>query len=66
MSDEAADLLSRLVTGDMIEKRRLYTDAELATIVYRRTGVITGISVPRGGEGRHARPAHPARTGSAG
>ncbi len=48
VSDEAADLLSRLVTGDMIEKRRLYTDAELATIVYRRTGVITGISVPRG------------------
>lgn len=65
VSDEAADLLSRLVTGDMIEKRRLYTDAELATIVYRRTGVITGIGAARG-EGRHARPAHPARTGSAG
>lgn len=48
VSDEGADLLSRLVTGDMIEKRRLYTDADVATIVYRRTGVLTGISVPRG------------------
>jgi hypothetical protein len=48
LSDEGADLLSRLVTGDMIERRRLYTDADLATIVYRRTGVLTGISVPRG------------------
>ncbi len=48
VSNEGADLLSRLVTGDMIEKRRLYTDAEVATIVYRRTGVLTGVSLPRG------------------
>lgn len=48
LSNEGADLLSRLVTGDLIERRQLYTDAELVTIHYRRTGVITGITVPRG------------------
>lgn len=48
LSSEHADLLSRLVTGDLIEKRQLYTDAELISIHYRRTGIITGITVPRG------------------
>ena len=48
VSAEGADFLSRLVTGDMIEKRRLYTNNEIATITYRRTGVLTGVSLPRG------------------
>jgi hypothetical protein len=48
VSAEGADFLSRLVTGDMIEKRRLYTNDEIATITYRRTGVLTGVSLPRG------------------
>ncbi len=48
MSDDGADFLSRLVTGDMIEKRRLYTDADVVRVNYRRTGVLTGLSLPRG------------------
>lgn len=48
LSSEGADRLSRLVTGDMIEKRKLYTDADMVTIQFRRTGVITGVTVPRG------------------
>jgi hypothetical protein len=48
LSDEGADFLSRMVTGDLIEKRQLYTDAELVSISYRRTAVITGINMPRG------------------
>lgn len=48
LSDEGADFLSRMVTGDLIEKRQLYTDTELVSISYRRTAVITGINMPRG------------------
>jgi hypothetical protein len=48
LSDEGADFVSRMVTGDLIEKRQLYTDAELVSISYRRTAVITGINMPRG------------------
>ncbi len=48
LSDEGADFLSRMVTGDLIEKRQLYTDADLVSISYRRTAVITGINMPRG------------------
>ncbi len=48
LSDEGADFLSRLVTGDLIEKRLLYSDADLVSISYRRTAVITGINMPRG------------------
>lgn len=48
LSDEGADFLSRLVTGDLIEKRMLYSDADLVSISYRRTGVITGVTMPRG------------------
>lgn len=48
LSDEGADFLSRMVTGDLIEKRMLYSDADLVSISYRRTGVITGVTMPRG------------------
>lgn len=48
LSEDGADFLSRLVTGDLIERRMLYSDAEVVTIQYRRTGVVTGINVPRG------------------
>jgi hypothetical protein len=48
LSGEGADFLSRLVTGDLIERRMLYSDADLVTIHYRRSGVITGVTVPRG------------------
>jgi hypothetical protein len=48
LSDEGADFLSRMVTGDLIEKRMLYSDADLVSISYRRTAVITGVNMPRG------------------
>jgi hypothetical protein len=48
LSDEGADFLSRLVTGDNIERRKLYSDSDVVTLTYRRTGVITGVTVPRG------------------
>lgn len=48
LSDEGADFLSRMVTGDLIEKRMLYSDDDLVSIRYRRTAVITGINMPRG------------------
>ena len=48
LSGEGADFLSRLVTGDNIERRRLYSDSDVVTLTYRRTGVITGVTVPRG------------------
>lgn len=48
ISSAQANFLSRLVTGDLIEKRKLYTDQEVVQISYRRTGVITGITPPRG------------------
>lgn len=48
LSDEGADFLSRMVTGDLIEKRQLYSDADLVSISYRRTGVVTGVNMPRG------------------
>ncbi len=46
VSEAVSDHLCRLVTGDEIDKRRLYTDAELATITYRRTGVMTAVTQP--------------------
>ena len=48
MSEDSADFLSRMVTGDLIERRKLYTDAGVAEVFYRRTSVITGIVAPRG------------------
>lgn len=48
MSGEVADFLSRLSTGELRENRKLYSDSEVVSIAYRRTGVITGLVVPRG------------------
>lgn len=48
VSGEGSDFLARLVTGDLIERRMLYTDSDLVSIRYRRTGVVTGITLPRG------------------
>lgn len=48
MSGEAADFISRMVTGDYSERRKLYTDADIVRIAYRRTGVLTGITIPTG------------------
>ncbi len=48
LSSEGSDYIARLVTGDLVERRKLYSNAELVTIKYRRTGIITGIAIPRG------------------
>lgn len=48
ISEDGANFLSRLVTGESVEKRQLYSDDELVRITYRRSGIITGLTVPRG------------------
>lgn len=48
LTGDGADFLSRLVTGDLIERRQLYTDADVVSIHYRRSAVVTGVTVPRG------------------
>ena len=45
-SEETSDRLSRLVTGTSDERRTLYSDNDQFVISFRRTGVITGLSVP--------------------
>ncbi len=46
VSEGVSDHLCRLVTGDEIDRRRLYTDSDLATITYRSTGVMTAVTLP--------------------
>lgn len=48
LSDDGADFLSRMVTGEHAQRRQLYTDTDVISIGYRRTAVITGINMPRG------------------
>ncbi|MGN7969109.1 hypothetical protein [Microbacterium sp. 22296] len=45
-SEETSDRLSRLVTGTSDERRTLYSDNDQFIVSFRRTGVITGLSVP--------------------
>ena len=45
-SEETSDRLSRLVTGTSDERRTLYSDNDQFVVSFRRTGVITGLSVP--------------------
>ena len=45
-SEETSDRLSRLVTGTSDERRILYSDNDQFVVSFRRTGVITGLSVP--------------------
>lgn len=45
-SKDASDHLARMVTGDSADARQLYTDGDLYTITYRRTGVFTAIALP--------------------
>jgi len=46
VSQEQSDFIARVVTGDSIEKRALYSNGDLYTVSYKRTGVITCISIP--------------------
>src|SRR5690606_24748924 len=43
-----SDWLCRLVTGQAVEYRRLYSDGGVYTSVLRRTGVATSINLPHG------------------
>ncbi|WP_380161555.1 hypothetical protein [Kineococcus sp. R86509] len=45
-SEAISDHLCRLVTGDEIDKRVLYSDNELSTVSYRRTGALTAVNMP--------------------
>lgn len=45
-SEETSDRLSRLVTGTSDERRTLYSDNDQFVVSFRRTGVITGLSIP--------------------
>lgn len=48
VSGDHADFLSRVVTGDSIKRRLLYSNTGMVSISYRRTGVLTGITAPAG------------------
>lgn len=45
-SRRQADLFCRAVTGDGIERRRMYTDADEVIFSFRRTIMINGIDIP--------------------
>jgi len=46
ISEAVSDHLCRLVTGDEIDKRELYTDLDQIVFNYRRTGAVTAIEMP--------------------
>lgn len=48
VSEAQSDHVARMVTGDAPEKRSLYSNDELHSMYYRRTGVLTAINLPTG------------------
>ena len=52
---DASDYISRLVTGDVIQKRAHYTNDHLFELAYKRTGILTGISIPNFSADAHQR-----------
>lgn len=46
VSDAVSDHICRLVSGDEIDKRKLYSDTEQVVMSYRRTGAMTAVSLP--------------------
>ena len=46
LSQQGSDFLARLVTGTSSDARALYSDDRLSVITYRRSGVLTGITLP--------------------
>ena len=46
VSDAVSDHLCRFVTGDASEKRKLYSDDDSVVLSYRRTGVLTAVTLP--------------------
>lgn len=46
ISEAVSDHICRLVTGDSVEKRKNYTDSDSIVLAYRRTGVITAVTMP--------------------
>lgn len=46
ISEAVSDHVCRLVTGDNVEKRKNYTDTDSIVLAYRRTGVITAVTMP--------------------
>lgn len=48
VSATVSDMLCRLVTGESYQARTLYSDADVTSVSYLRTGVATGINMPTG------------------
>jgi hypothetical protein len=48
VSEEGSNFLARLVTGDLVDKRKLYTSFGVVTAAYQRTGIMTAIEMPTG------------------
>jgi hypothetical protein len=48
VSEEGSNFLARLVTGDLVDKRKLYTSFGVVTAAYQRTGILTAIEMPTG------------------
>lgn len=46
VSESLSDHVCRLVTGDSTEKRTLYSDDGLTVLAYKRTGVMTAVTLP--------------------
>lgn len=46
ISEAVSDHLCRVVTGEATEKRRLYSDMDSVVLSYRRTGILTAITLP--------------------
>ncbi|MBZ5737512.1 hypothetical protein [Nocardioides mangrovi] len=46
VSENLSDHVCRLVTGDSTEKRTLYSDDGLTVLAYKRTGVMTAVTLP--------------------
>ena len=47
LSETVMGHLCRLVTGESAEKRRNYSDTETVVVSYKRTGVLTAITLPQ-------------------
>jgi hypothetical protein len=48
LSNDGSDYLARLMTGEYTQRRRLYSNTESVSVHYRRTALITSITLPRG------------------
>lgn len=48
VTPEQSDFLAMLATGYSVTNRKLFTDSGASRVSYKRTGVLTGLAIPRG------------------